>query len=75
MSTSDPRATYTRPKATPTDEFFPLRTATSSAHLVRASGARRESDEAPDVTRDWFDSDEDYERWVAEGSQRFFEVI
>lgn len=76
MTTTDPRASLLRPKAMPLDEVFPLTTATSSAHLVRVSGARRELDEAPDVSRDWFDSDEDYQQWVDEGCQRFFmEVI
>lgn len=75
MTTTDPRATGLRRPTAPPDDYYPLTTATSSARSVRAAGARRDYGEAPDVSRDWFDSDEDYEAWVAEGCIRFFEVI
>lgn len=60
-----------------TNDLFPLTTDFESVRGVRSKSRipRDLIGEAPDVSRDWFDSDEDYERWVDEGSQFFMEVI
>lgn len=58
-------------------DLFPLPTDFESARAVRlaAIAPRDLIDEAPDIDRSWFDTDEDYELWLENGCQSFWETV